>query len=106
MFGKNEDDKRNQLNQWIIDKKPLSSAPPELNEFLQQIITKAHGKWFGNGRETPESENNAYKTLFHERNVCYTPLFKQLPKTPVNTAEFITLCVKLLLPIKEHFQAA
>ncbi|MBR5676465.1 MAG: exodeoxyribonuclease V subunit gamma [Neisseriaceae bacterium] len=104
MFGKNEEEKRKQLKQWVNDKKPLSSAPSELNDFLHKMITEAHKKWLN--EPYPESEDDAYKTLFHERNTAYTPLFKNLPQTPVNTAEFIALSVKLLLPLKEHFQAA
>ena len=108
MFGgrKNEQahnaEKRRQLSEWLASDKPKSSVPLELNDFLYSIIAKAHGKWLDG--QYPESENDAYKTLFHECNIVYTPLHKKLPVTPVNTAEFIALCVKLLLPIKEHFQ--
>lgn len=100
MFAKNEDEKRNQLKQWVEDEKRLASVPPELNDFLYKIIAKAHGKWLD--AQYPESDNDAYKTLFCERNMVDTPLHKKLPTTPVNTKAFITLCVKLLLPIKEH----
>ena len=105
MFSKGADEKRKQLSKCVTHHQSLSL--PELQDFLYKIITKAHSEWLGDTKyKRGENEDYAYQVLFHERNTQYTPLSENAPKTPINTAEFIQLCVKLLLPIKQFFQVA
>ncbi|MBR0128497.1 MAG: exodeoxyribonuclease V subunit gamma [Neisseriaceae bacterium] len=94
------------LYQWLTSQQDFNQSPKEIRHFARTIIGKVYfSTWQSSQKHTGEGEYEENKMLFNEHNALYTPLFAELPPTAINTLEFLTTAITLLLPLKENMKS-